>query len=306
MERLQCRKQVLLHRLGIAHGAIKKRRGSVMIRAASELNTSGQRWRAAKLLRSLLPVARLIRSERLAVGFNSLVAAPQAPPPPPPPTIEIHISLAEFMDSMNDLQVELNAMQLKGDYSSNSSNNNSNTQPHKMKRGTMGRTTNECKQDTIVTTNDADNIDNDAASSVDSMLDVPMVGAIDLSTLPPPPPHKDAFPGSWNGSETKGHHTVGGAHYWDDDNVSSMSPDPSKMESQASAQVGHEIRDGTLWEEEHSRVLRCRPFSPPIVPPIIVGTGNTNDLDNSTCDEHARDQDEIVTVCFIGATCRYD
>ena len=175
-----------------------------------------------------------------------------------------------------------------------------------MKRGTMGRTTNECKQDTIVTTNDADYIDNDAASSVDSMLDVPMVGAIDLSTLPPPPPHKDASPGSWNGSETKGHHTVGGAHNWDDDKVGSMSPDPSKMESQASAQVGHETRDGTLWEEEHSRVLRCRPFSPPIVPPIIVGTGNTNDLDNSTCDEHARDQDEIVTVCFIGATCRYD
>ena len=282
-----------------------------MIRAASELNTSGQRWRAAKLLRSLLPVARLIRSERLAVGFNSLVAAPQAPPPPPPPTIEIHISLAEFMDSMNDLQVELNAMKLKGDSPSmmettNNKAKNFAQQPHKMKRGTMGRTTNECKQDTIVTTNDADYIDNDAASSVDSMLDVPMVGAIDLSTLPPPPPHKDAFPGSWNGSETKGHHTVGGAHYWDDDNVSSMSPDPSKMESQASAQVGHETWDGTLWEEEHSRVLRCRPFSPPIVPPIIVGTGNTNDLDNSTCDEHARDQDEIVTVCFIGATCRYD
>ena len=204
------------------------------------------------------------------------------------------------MDSMNDLQVELNAMKLKGDSPSmmettNNRAKNFAQQPHKMKRGTMGRTTNECKQDT-----------NDAASSVDSMLDVPMVGAIDLSTLPPPPPHKDAFPGSWNGSETKGHHTVGGAHHWDDDKVGSMSPDPSKMESQASAQVGHETRDGTLWEEEHSRVLRCRPFSPPIVPPIIVGTGNTNDLDNSTCDEHARDQDEIVTVCFIGATCRYD
>ena len=100
------------------------------------------------------------------------------------------------------------------------------------------------------------------------MLDVRIVGAIDLSTLPPPPRHKDA---SWNGSETK-----------------------------------TATRDGTLWEEEHSRVLRCRPFSPPIVPPIVVGTGNTNDLDNSTCDEHARDQNEIVTVCFIGATCRYD
>ena len=51
----EARKQDLLRRLGLAHGTIRKRTSSVLIRATDTFSKNAQKHKAALLLKSLMP-----------------------------------------------------------------------------------------------------------------------------------------------------------------------------------------------------------------------------------------------------------
>ena len=101
---LEARKQDLLRRLGLAHGTIRKRTSSVLIRATDTFSKNAQKHKAALLLKSLIPIAKLTQKYLLLNGFKAFK------------TVHVHqkiddnTSFSDFMESMGAFQKELNAM----------------------------------------------------------------------------------------------------------------------------------------------------------------------------------------------------
>ena len=70
---LEARKQDLLRRLGLAHGTIRKRTSSVLIRATDTFSKNAQKHKAALLLKSLIPIAKLTQKYLLLNGFKAFL-----------------------------------------------------------------------------------------------------------------------------------------------------------------------------------------------------------------------------------------
>ena len=281
---LQSRKSELLSRLAKAHVQIKSQRRASLPELRVAFQHSTQRLHASKLLRSLAPIANIVRSNHrlsLETGFCKLktycTCVPHDYTRMVAKTVSPLPSMADFMEHLQSLQAELNTMKVRVDAGSIVELSVVAPPPD----STINRK--QC-QPTVNTSSSSSWIGSVNTHEADAALsdgDDSMLAEESGSTV-----------NNANRMLTLQYRTL---------------PSQEEVDFQEEEEELFDLHVPTTWlEEERSRDQPPTPLLPP--PPLFVGHVQQSEKIPTKQQQQQQqvvlERPEIVTVCFIGASCR--